>query len=148
MHIATVIKEFAEKGTYTSFLEYYKTLVESKIEVEFGIDDNDEFDDLFHIEFYNDLINSNIDEIMDVMITYSKSDDMEDVRNFFEFNAAKFKPENIVQIYRKCGRDWYGWTSSPHLPLAFPDIMCTIINEKDGEIETLKQKIKELECSK
>lgn len=145
MHIVTVIKDFVEKGTYTSFSEYYKTLVESKIDVDFGVDENDEFDELSRKEFYNDKINSNIAEIMDVMIAYSKPNDVDVVNQFFEFNAAKFKPEKIVDIYKKCGHFWYGSTGSPELPLAFPDIMCKMIAEKDAEIKRLQERIKQLE---
>lgn len=145
MHIVSVIKDFVKNGIYTSFSEYYKTLVESKVDVNFDVDENDEFDELYHEEFYNDLIDTNISEIMDIIITYSKNDEMDIDRSFFEFNFSKFTPEKIIEIYKKCGHNWYGWTSSPQLPRAIPDIMCDIIDKKDAEIIELQKKIKELE---
>jgi ADP-glucose pyrophosphorylase len=121
MHIAAVIREFVKDGTYTSFLGYYTTLVEAKVPVEFGVDDNDEFDNLHREEFYKQ--------------------DIEEVRHFFEFNADKFKPEKIVKIYKKHGKDWYGWTSSPELPMIFPDTMCELLDKKDAEIKELQEKL-------
>lgn len=141
MHIAAVIREFVKDGTFTSFVDYYKTLVEAKVPVEFGVDDNDEFDNLHREEFYTDLVDANIDEIMDVMIAFSSKQDIEEVRHFFEFNADKFKPEKIVKIYKKHGKDWYGWTSSPELPMIFPDTMCELLDKKDAEIKELQEKL-------
>lgn len=158
MDITEVIKAFVEKARQdndVSFAQYYKDLIESKVEVSFG-GDWDEWDDIFHLgigsdtrpAFFADVKVSEIQAIFDVLIA-NCPDDHECFQNFFENYDRHTTDDQRLIIYKKYFNTWYGYSErcAPGPILNVLDRSVKLCQQKDDEIKNLKDQLQQLTAS-